>query len=61
MSVTETCLQSVDMELMGSGLSWLMIDDVLPFSVKTKLLLLFVFTTFDTRIRKVTRGNYLNF
>jgi len=51
--VTEPCFRSVDMKLMGSGLSWFRIDDVLPFSVNTKLLLLFVFTTFETPIRRL--------
>lgn len=59
--VTEPCFRSVDMKLMGSELSCFRIDDVLPFSVNTKLLLLFVFTTFETPIRRVARGNYLAF
>lgn len=49
------------MKLMGSGLSWFRIDYMLPLLVNTKLLLLCVFTTFDTRIRKVTLGTYLTF
>ena len=36
MSVTEPCFRSVDTKLVGSGLSWFRIDDVLPFSVNTK-------------------------
>jgi hypothetical protein len=49
------------MKLMGSGLSCFRIDEVLPFSVNTELLLLFVFTNFETPTHRVARGNYLTF
>jgi hypothetical protein len=55
MSFTEPCFRSVDVKLMGSGLSWFRIDDVLAFSVNTKLLL------FETPISREERGNYLAF